>query len=142
MNIKVFNIRLDKENCLDDQTKMNDFLDSVDVKLTSTSFVTSTTKDYWSAVVFYLPKKDKTKLLKEEELSEEEKRVYLALKEWRKEKSMQLKLPHFMICHNSELVAIAKFKPETIKDFKSIKGFGELKTQKYGDDIIALLNAL
>jgi hypothetical protein len=57
MNIKVFNIRLDKENCQNDQSKMNAFLDSVEVKLTSTNFVTTGTVDFWSAVVFYEPKK-------------------------------------------------------------------------------------
>ncbi len=142
MNIKVFNIRLDKENCLNDQSKMNDFLDSVDVKLTSASFVTTGSKDFWSTVVFYLPKKDKIATLKEEDLTDEERKIYQALKQWRSEKAIQQDLPHFMICHNSELITIAKTKPETIKDFKTIKGFGELKTQKYGDDIIALLNAL
>lgn len=142
MNIKVFNIRLDKENCLNDQSKMNDFLDSVDVKLTSASFVTTGSKDFWSTVVFYLPKKLKTTVLKDEDLSEEERKIYQALKQWRNEKSMQMDLPHFMICHNSELITIAKTKPETIKDFKIIKGFGEQKTQKYADDIIAFLNAL
>ena len=57
MNIKVFNIRLDKENCQNDQTRMNTFLDSVEVKLTSTNFVTTGTTDFWSAVVFYELKK-------------------------------------------------------------------------------------
>jgi adenosylcobinamide amidohydrolase len=56
MNIKVFNIRLDKEHCHEDQKKMNEFLDSVEIKLTSTNFVTTTTVDFWSAVVFYEPK--------------------------------------------------------------------------------------
>jgi len=81
-------------------------------------------------------------VFKEEDLSDEERKIYIALKEWRNQKSMQQDLPHFMICHNSELITIAKTKPETIKDFKTIKGFGEQKTQKYADDIIALLNAL
>lgn len=142
MNIKVFNIRLDKENCFNDQSKMNDFLDSVDVKLTSASFVTTGSKDFWSTVIFYTPKKDKTIVFKEEDLSDEESKIFLALKHWRNQKAIQQDLPHYMICHNSELINIAKTKPETIKDFKSIKGFGEQKTQKYGDDIIALLNAL
>ncbi len=142
MNIKVFNIRLDKENCFNDQSKMNDFLDSVDVKLTSASFVTTGSKDFWSTVIFYTPKKDKTIVSKEEDLSDDEHKIFLALKQWRNQKSIQQDLPHYMICHNSELITIAKTKPETIKDFKTIKGFGEQKTQKYGDDIIALLNAL
>lgn len=59
MNIKVFNIRLDKEYCLNYQSTMNDFLDSVDVKLASTSFVTTGSKDFWSTVIFIYQKKIK-----------------------------------------------------------------------------------
>lgn len=59
MNIRVFNIRLSKEFCIVDQNRMNEFLDSVEVKLTSTNFVTTGTTDYWSAVVFYELKKKK-----------------------------------------------------------------------------------
>ena len=58
MNIKVFNIRLDKEHCQEDQNRMNQFLDSVEIKLTSTNFVTTTTVDFWSAVVFFEQKKE------------------------------------------------------------------------------------
>ena len=44
MNIKVFNIRLEKAVLPRDQDKMNQFLDSVEVKLTSTTFVTTRAK--------------------------------------------------------------------------------------------------
>lgn len=57
MNIKVFNIRLNKEFCKEDQNKMNEFLDSVEVKLTSANFVTTANVNFWSAVVFYESKK-------------------------------------------------------------------------------------
>jgi hypothetical protein len=53
MNIKVFNIRLSKEFCQLDQDRMNDFLETVDVNLTATNFVTTNTSDYWSTVVFF-----------------------------------------------------------------------------------------
>ena len=142
MNIKVFNIRLDKEHCQEDQNRMNQFLDSVEIKLTSTNFVTTTTVDFWSAVVFYEPKKEHKSAVDERELTVEEKKIYSALKKWRSDKAQQLILPHYMICHNSELVSIAIKKPQRHEDFKGIKGFGENKTAKYGDDIISLLNAL
>ena len=62
-----------------------------------------------------------------------------ALKQWRNEKAMELNSPHFIICHNSELISIAKTKPKTVLDFKKIKGFGELKTKKFANEIISLL---
>ena len=142
MNIKVFNIRLSKEHCQEDQNRMNQFLDSVEIKLTSTNFVTTTTVDFWSAVVFYEPKKETKTTMVERELTDDEKKIYAALKKWRSDKAQQLMLPHYMICHNSELASIAVQKPQTLRDFKNVKGFGENKTDNYGDDIIALLNAL
>ena len=78
MNIKVFNIRLDKENCQNDQSKMNAFLDSVEVKLTSTNFVTTGTVDFWSAVVFYEPKKANSIQKEVIELNEKEEKIFTA----------------------------------------------------------------
>jgi len=37
---------------------------------------------------------------------------------------------------------IAIYKPESISQLRKIKGFGEVKSDKYGDAIIALLNAV
>lgn len=57
-----------------DQTRMNEFLDSVDVKLTSTNFVTTGTLDYWSAVVFFELKKEKMTSFSEVDLTLDEKK--------------------------------------------------------------------
>jgi superfamily II DNA helicase RecQ len=46
-----------------------------------------------------------------------------------------------MISHNSELMNIAIHKPKTIADLIKIKGFGEVKIEKFGQDIIALIKA-
>jgi len=101
MNIKVFNLRLDKDNCQNDQQKMNQFLDSVEVKLTSTNFVTTTTVDFWSAVVFYEPKKSNQKPIPEMELTEKEKEIFTALKQWRNDLAQKLGWSAFRVCHNS-----------------------------------------
>ena len=145
MNIRVFNIRLSKEFCIVDQNRMNEFLDTVEVKLTSTNFVTTGTTDYWSAVVFYEPKmhlqKESKDKLSFEDLSEKEKAIFSALKEWRNDFASNLGWSAFRVCHNSHLMNIAKNKPETIEDLSNIKSFGVVRTEKYGADIISVLNA-
>ena len=145
MNIRVFNIRLSKEFCLVDQNRMNEFLDTVEVKLTSTNFVTTGTTDYWSAVVFYEPKKKRESLKDEkltfEDLSQEEKEIFLALKQWRNEKATDLGWSAYRVCHNSHLMAIAEAKPNDLNELAQVKGFGEVRTEKYGDDIMSVLNA-
>ena len=145
MNIRVFNIRLSKEFCIVDQNRMNEFLDSVEVKLTSTNFVTTGTTDYWSAVVFYDIKKSTEKPKEEkpnfEDLSQHEKEIFMALKQWRNDMASDLGWSAFRICHNSHLMAIAEAKPENLEDLVKVKGFGEVRTEKYGEDILAVLNA-
>jgi len=145
MNIKVFNIRLAKEFCQEDQAKMNAFLDSVEVKLTSTNFVTTASIDYWSAVVFYLPKaikngKSKSKTT-EENLSEHENKVFSALRLWRNDLAQKLDWSSFRICHNSHLIAVTKSNPQTLIELEQVSGFGKARTEKYGEDILAVLNA-
>ena len=141
MNIKVFNIRLNKEFCQNDQDTMNTFLDSVIVNLTSTNFVTTASTDYWSVVVFYKPKKEVAQSIDESELSAKEKEIYKALKIWRNELAQKLDFPPYIICHNSNLFEITKSKPNNLEESKNTKNFGEIRTQKYGDDIMALLNS-
>lgn len=146
MNIKVFNIRLAKEFCQADQDKMNHFLDSVEVRLTSTNFVTTGTTDFWSAAVFYVPKEAKkgntTTKLSEEELSQAERNIYNALRLWRNDLAEKLEWSAFRVCHNSHLMAVAKTNPRSIEELEKVTGFGKARTEKYGEDIMAILNAL
>jgi ribonuclease D len=121
---------------------MNEFLDSVEIKLTSTNFVTTSTVDFWSAVVFYEPKKGSKVIVHESELTFDEKKIYSALKKWRSDLATNLGWSAFRICHNSHLLDIARAKLQSIEDLKNIKSFGEKRTSNYGDDIISLLNAL
>lgn len=146
MNIKVFNIRLNKEHCQNDQVKMNEFLDSVNVKLTSTNFVTTGTLDFWSAVIFFEPKtvknEKKESKFSEEELLPNERKIFKALQSWRNDLADKLNWAAFRICHNSHLIAIAKANPQTVDELENVYGFGKLRAEKYGDDILAVLNAL
>ena len=146
MNIKVFNIRLAKEFCQEDQAKMNAFLDSVEVKLTSSNFVTTGTLDYWSAVVFYTSKtvkkeKSETKF-SEEDLSPNESKIFNALRHWRNDLAQKLDWSSFRICHNSHLISIAKANPQSVEDLEKVTAFGKTRTEKYGEDVLAVLNAL
>ena len=141
MNIKVFNIRLDKDNCDNDQNLMNSFLDSVEVKLTSTNFVTTGTVDFWSAVVFYDLKKNESKPTEFIELNEKENAIFTALKLWRNDLAQKKGWSSFRICHNSHLISIAKVNPQSIEELRKVKSFGESRTINYGEDIIAVLNS-
>jgi len=145
MNIKVFNIRLSKEHCQNDQAKMNEFLDSVEVKLTSTNFVTTGTIDFWSAVVFYQPRIEKSNKsenkLQQNDLSIDELKKFKRLRIWRNDLAEKLNWAAFRICHNSHLLEIAKINPKTVSELENISSFGKARTEKYGDDILSVLNS-
>jgi superfamily II DNA helicase RecQ len=149
MKVKAFQIRLEDEYLFTDQNNLNNFLSGVVVKKIATELVSGNI-NFWSVLTFYdepkiegrLPLSNENASLNIADFSAEEIHIYNTLKQWRHDKAKQLNVPNFMICHNSELMAISKVKPQSINDLKKIKGFGSKKINKLGDDIIALLNSI
>ena len=139
MKVKVFHIRLTKENLQTDQDNLNNFLDSVTVKKTATELVNGQ-PNFWSILVFFDEQKaekqektsDRISVTDDNELTEDEKRIFSTLKQWRQDKATQLNIPNFMVCHNTELMTIAKVKPQTLDELSKIKGFGDRKLQNLG----------
>ena len=69
-----------------------------------------------------------------------EMEIYEALTEWRNHKSNEENLAPFIIAHNSWLKQIIKMRPKSNKELYGIKGFGERRVNKYGKEIIAIIN--
>lgn len=155
MNLKLFNMRLSTESALADQQAINSFMEIVTVKKTATQFVPGN-PDYWSILVFYenpkpngvkvkdvkeVKEAEKQSVISEEDLNETERTIYAALRLWRKDRAHEINLPEFMVCHNATLMTVAKEKPQDLLALSKIKGLGDQKIAKYGDDIVAILNA-
>ena len=149
MNLRVFTTRLSPENLPTDQHDINTFMDSVAVKKTATQFVPGN-PDFWSILVFFedynangskAKEAEKQAGISEADLNEVERSIYSALRLWRKDRAAEINLPEFMVCHNATLMNVAKEKPQDLLSLSKIKGFGDQKVAKYGDDIIAILNA-
>jgi superfamily II DNA helicase RecQ len=149
MNLKLFNTRLAPETAPGDQQAINAFMDSVSVKKTSTQFVPGN-PDYWSILVFYedynangakAKEAEKQPVISEADLNETERNIYAALRLWRKDRATEINLPEFMVCHNATLMLVAREKPHDLLGLSKIKGLGDQKITRYGDDIIAILNA-
>lgn len=143
MKVKVFTIRLIPEKTLLDQELLNDFLESIEFIKSDTHFVEEET-GYWSVLVHYNDKKEDIQSLPmhESDLTVKQLEIYNNLKSWRAQKADRLKVSSFVICYNSELLNIAIKKPRTTSELKTIKGFGDLKSQKHGEEIITILNAI
>lgn len=148
MKVRHFIIRLDSDKIVDDEKSLNDFLESVDFVKSSVHFVESKV-NYWSVLVHFREKNSSVKSesvaseankISEQNLTPQQKKIYLALKEWRSELAREKNLPSFTICHNSELLNVVIQKPNSMDDFRKIKGFGDVKIEKYGNDILNILH--
>ena len=168
MKVKIFQVRLEEEFIDSDQERLNTFLESVTIRRSAIELIQSIPK-YWSVLLIYMDESDSkvgkgklevqsliaktpisiTKPLNNHELlnsdlslnSEELVRLE-TLKQWRNETAIRLNLRGYMVTSNATLVNIAKFNPQTVESLINIKGLGPNKVQRFGSDILALLNAL
>jgi superfamily II DNA helicase RecQ len=145
MQVRVFSIRLDNAFLEYDQQQLNTFLSSVTFKKSSTQFVESE-EAHWSVIVYYeseeQEKPERLERKSYEDLNPKDRQMYNYLRQWRIEKAEQLKIKNFMICHNSELIDLAMYKPSNLDELQQIKGFGKQKSERFGEDILAILNAV
>ncbi|HLS11947.1 MAG TPA: HRDC domain-containing protein [Flavobacteriaceae bacterium] len=145
MKAQVFKIRISQEHQQIDLDNLSEFLSNKKLKRMQTAFVEAD-PNYWSILTIYEAKpsssSSKFSVTSEDELSASDKEVYNYLKAWRRDKADQLNIPAFMICHNSELMSIAKARPKSPEELLQIRGFGEQKTTRYGEDIIVMINAM
>lgn len=146
MKVNVFTIRLAGEKFVSDQKFLNDFLETVEFIKSDTHFVEGDV-NYWSVLIHFEEKKATSKSepkkdeIREEDLGPEQFDLYKALKKWRTQKALDWNIPSFMICHNSELLNVVVKRPKTLSDLRKIKGFGELKVENHGEEILAIVNA-
>ena len=73
-------------------------------------------------------------------LDESEIELYKRLEEWRGRKANEENLAPFVIAKNAWLKEIVKMRPAEPAELVKILGFGERRVNKYGREIIALVN--
>ncbi len=67
--------------------------------------------------------------------------VLEALKKWRASKARATGVPAFVICHDTTLAAVAEANPRTRDALLSVPGMGPVKIERYGDDIISVVQS-
>jgi ATP-dependent DNA helicase UvrD/PcrA len=67
--------------------------------------------------------------------------VYDALKSWRLKRAKADEVPAYVVFHNSTLAEIAERRPSSIPELASIPGVGPTKLERYGDEVLAALEA-
>ncbi|HEY7136878.1 MAG TPA: ATP-dependent DNA helicase UvrD2 [Acidimicrobiia bacterium] len=64
-----------------------------------------------------------------------------ALRQWRLQRAKRDGVPAYVVFHDATLVAIAARRPRTLAGLRGISGIGPTKLERYGDDVIAVLDA-
>lgn len=160
MKCKTFKIHLRDDAPDSGEAKLNKFLETIAVRQTFAAVVAD---EYWSILVFYedasggaqvqddfpAPATARQSAAKPTEtekpaplsLTPEQENKFNLLKHWRNTRANEDGLPPYMIAQNESLMQIAAADIETIEDFLDIKGFGEKRAQKYGEEILEILKS-
>jgi len=143
MKVKILKIRLSNQFQKIDEDSVNDYFSNFEVISMETKLIEDEI-NYWSILICYREKSgkpisNKTIVNSEEELSQEEMIIYNKLKSWRAEKAKQYQLPPYIIFHNTHLMSIARHKPCTLEDLENVNGIGKSKIEKFGIEIIEVL---
>jgi ATP-dependent DNA helicase RecQ len=62
-----------------------------------------------------------------------------ALKAWRRETAREMKVPAYIVLHDSTLEAICHCPPRSLAELRQITGFGDRKIELYGEKVLAVL---
>ena len=65
--------------------------------------------------------------------------LFKCLREWRKQKAEDIRVPVYIICTNKQAMELVKKAPKTIEALKSIEGFGKKKIESIGRELTFLI---
>ena len=147
MQIRVFNIPIADTGEM--QAEMNRFLAANRVLEIEQHFYQNEKGAYWSFCVRYLisitggfqTKPSKQKLDYKELLNENEFAVFSKLRVCRKTLAANNAVPAYAVFTDEELAGIARLPAIEVGKLISIKGIGDKKVEKYGNQLIELFNS-
>jgi ATP-dependent DNA helicase RecQ len=61
------------------------------------------------------------------------------LRSWRLERSQEDAVPAYVVLHDTTIRELAAIRPRTKDELAGVKGFGPVKVERYGDDLLAVL---
>ncbi|MCB1218653.1 HRDC domain-containing protein [bacterium] len=82
------------------------------------------------------------KAKQEEELTQEEQKLYDALKDWRFARAKAMDKPAYVICNNQLLTAISKTKPRTTEELDELPGAGDKFMESYAWEVLEIIRRM
>jgi ATP-dependent DNA helicase RecQ len=142
MPVHVITLPFDPETEMFHDEELARFLLNKRVNTMRPEFFQVNGRAYWSVFVEYETVLSASDDRAEPNNMDEPQRLLLQrLKEWRKEKAAAEGVPVYILATNSQLVDLVKQMPQTLEALRQIHGFGRKKCEKYGADIIGIIQA-
>jgi DNA helicase-2/ATP-dependent DNA helicase PcrA len=66
--------------------------------------------------------------------------LYHELAVWRRARAEEDEVSPYVVFDNKTLDAIARTRPQTLRDLAALPGVGPVKLERYGADVLALVN--
>jgi superfamily II DNA helicase RecQ len=161
MRCKVFSVPVESGPSADGERKLNDFLNSTQVKNVFASVTNHREGPVWSILFLYeggaqpaqetlsnssaqaKPRREtfEAPAPSGNSLTRQEVKSVIALKKWRADTAAMEGVPLYMVAQNRWLEEIVRIPVKTIDDLKKVDGFGEWRVQKYGRKIVEILGS-
>ncbi len=137
-----------------DDTQLTEFIKDKSVVSLREYFFIRNEIPYLAVVVLYEPVKqtESVQAKKGKEFTEnkrdeswrslltyEQMPMFDTLRSWRSERCKQEGVPPYVICNNKQLARIVNSSPQSLAALLKIEGIGKGKVEKYGDEIIEIL---
>jgi superfamily II DNA helicase RecQ len=145
MKCKVFRLRVVGEHQEEDEDNLNQFLESVKVNQVQSTFI-GDGQNYWSILVYFdegsqesMKDSVNSALNQEIPLNSMQKKLHDILIKWRDTQAEYENLPSYVVCYNQWIREMVTLPVKTLEDLEKIKGFGERRIKKYGDQILKIM---
>lgn len=145
--LKIFTIKFEDKLESFNDSMLSNFLGDKEVIDWESQFFERKNEHYWTVIVEYgMPSTSKGSDEKGEKkdgykdiLTENDMPLFERLREWRKETSKDEGVPPYIVFTNRELAEIAVTKPDSLNALQEIKGIGDGKRKKYGEDLLDMI---
>ena len=146
MKLKVFTFRFSESKDGFNDEHMQEFISEKEVIEFRDHFFVHEKTPYLTVLISYrdISPGEKRKSYQRKdprnELDENEHKVYDALRAWRAARASQEGIPPYMIANNSQIARMVKLRAKSKADFSKVKGIGEAKIARYGEDILRIIS--
>lgn len=150
MRIKTFEIRIDPAFREYDEREVNEFLRTVRVTRLNSGCLRA--RNSWTLIAVYdeqsvAPDAERAVQIGElpprgSDLTPHECERYEALRMWRGDRAAALGRKPFVIASDRDLINVARSEISTPEDLLAITGFGPRRAERYGEEIVAVLDSV